>query len=189
MKKNLRHCHVLVWAAILTLLPFGIPCPAQETPPPESSFRRFLERDYLLGDWGGLRTQLSQHGVDFEFFYGGSMPDNLEGGVRRGALYQGALMMLLDLDSQKLVGYEGGSFHASGLWLNGEKPFSTFADGTPRFVGDLNKVNLLDFPNALRLWELWYQQRFFDGKLSFKFGQLSVDRDFIVPEYIIPLAH
>ena len=50
-------------------------------------------------------------------------------------------------------------------------------------MGDLNKVNLLDFPNALRLWELWYQQKFFNGKLTFKVGQLSIDRDFIVPEY------
>jgi porin len=189
MKNNTRHCHVLAWAAILTLLAVTIPALGQETEPPqptqapESSFRHFLERDYLLGDWGGLRTQLSNHGIDFEFFYGGSMPDNLDGGARRGAVYQGALMMLLDLDSQKLVGYEGGSFHVSGLWLNGDKPFSTFADGTPRFVGDLNKVNLLDFPNALRLWELWYQQKFLDGKLTFKFGQLSVDRDFVVPEY------
>jgi porin len=149
----------------------------------KSGLRRWAEQDYMLGDWGGFRSELSRHGVDFEFFYAGSMPDNLEGGNRRGAVYQGGLLMTLDLDSQKLVGYEGGTFHASGLWLNGEKPFSTFGDGTPRYIGDLNKVNMLDFPNAARLWELWYQQKFFEGKLSLKFGDLCIDRDFIVPEY------
>jgi len=188
MKENQPYSNVLNRVVVFTLLVLNLSSLAQETPPPESGFRRFLEQDYLFGDWGGLRTSLSKHGVDFEFFYGGSMPDNLDGGVRRGAVYQGALLMMLDLDSEKLVGYEGGTFNISSLWLNGEKPFSTFANGTPRFVGDLNKVNLLDFPNAFRLWELWYQQKFFDNKLSFKLGELAVDRDFIVPEYYNSLA-
>ena len=101
--------------------------------------REFLERDYLLGDWGGWRTKLSRKGIDFEFFYGGSVPENLDGGIRRGGVYQGALLMTLDLNSEKLVGYEGGQFHVGSIWLHGEKPFSD------KYVGDLNKVNLLDF--------------------------------------------
>src|SRR4029079_14694627 len=56
------------------------------------------------------------------------------------------------------------------------------------YVGDLNKVNLLDFQNGFRLWEHWYEQKFFDGKVSLKLGQLSVDQDFIVPEYYTSLA-
>ena len=60
--------------------------------------------------------------------------------------------------------------------MNGQKPFSD------KYVGDLNKVNMLDFPNAARLWELYYQQKFLDGKLALKVGVLSIDRDFIVPE-------
>ena len=150
--------------------------------PPESSFMKFCEQDYLLGNWGGLRTNLSNHGIDFEFFYAGSVPNNLDGGIKTGSLYQGALLMTLDLDSDKLVGYHGGTFHVGSLWLNGAKPFS--AD----YVGDLNKVNLLDFPNSFRLWELWYRQKFFDDKLSFKFGDLVVDDDFIVPEYYYSIA-
>lgn len=153
-----------------------------ETNDAQSGFRRFAEQEYLFGDWGGLRTDLSKHGVDFEFFYAGSVPDNLAGGIKRGAIYQGALLMTLDLDSEKLLGYEGGTFHASSLWLHGQKPFSD------RFVGDLNKVNLIDFPNSFRLWELWYEQKFLNDKLSFKFGQMSVDRDFIVPEFYNSLA-
>jgi porin len=156
---------------------------AQEAPKTESSgLIRWMEQDYMLGDWDGWRTRLSQHGVDFEFFYGGSCADNLDGGLRRGGVYQGALLMTFDLNSEKLVGYEGGTFHASGLWLNGDKPFSD------HYVGDLNKVNLVDFPNAFRLWELWYQQKFFDGKLAIKVGELSIDRDFIVPDYYTSLG-
>src|SRR5206468_1042186 len=92
------------------------------------------------------------------------------------------LLTMLDLNSEKLVGYEGGQFHVGSLWLHGEKPFSD------RFVGDLNKVNLLDFQNGAWLWELWYEQKFLDNKFSLKFGQLAIDRDFIVPEYYNSLA-
>ncbi len=60
--------------------------------PETPAWQRFLEQDYLLGDWGGLRTELSERGVDFEFFYAGSVPNNLDGGIRRGAVYQGSLI-------------------------------------------------------------------------------------------------
>ena len=167
-------------AAGASMAGFVLPAPAAELPTPEpekSSLRRFAEQDYLLGDWGGLRTDLSKRGVDFEFFYVGSGPMNLDGGLERGAIYQGGLLMALTLDSQKLVGYEGGTFNVSSIWLNGQKPFSD------RFVGDLNKVNLVDFENSFRLWELWYEQKFFKDKVSLKFGQMSIDRDFILPEF------
>ena len=110
-----------------------------------SGFRRFMARDYLLGDWFGMRKKLSDRGIDFEFFYGGSLPDNLDGGLKRGSEYEGGLLMMLDLDSQKLAGYEGGQFHVSSIWLNRTKAFSE------NYVGDLNKVNLLDFNRGFRL--------------------------------------
>ncbi len=159
------------------------PAAAQETgQTAPSGVRRWMEQDYMFGDWGGLRTDLSQHGIDFEFSYAGSVPANLQGGIKTGAVYQGALLMLLSLDSEKLVGYEGGQFYVSSMWLHGQKPFSD------DYVGDLNKVNLLDFPNSFRLWELFYQQKLLDDKLTVKLGQMSVDHDFIVPEYYNSLS-
>ena len=132
-------------AAFATLISAraGSPVPATE-PEQKSAFERFAEQDYLLGDWDGWRTKLSNHGVDFEFFYAASLPSNLSGGIETGTLYQGALLMTLDLNSDKLAGYHGGTFHVGSLWLNGAKPFSD------HYVGDLNKVNLIDFPNSFR---------------------------------------
>lgn len=142
----------------------------------KSDLMKFLEQDYLFGTWGGGRTWLSQRGVDFEFFYLGSVPYVFAGGREQNAVYQGLLAMTLDLDSKKLADYEGGHFHVGGLWLHGEKPFSD------RFIGDLNKVNLIDYPNGERLWELWYEQRFLGTNVSVKGGLMSVDQDFILPE-------
>jgi porin len=153
------------------------PVAAQSSDPTWSQkVRQFFERDYLFGDWGGVRTNLSAHGVDFEFFYAGLVPSNVSGGLKQGSVYEGALLMTLDLDSDRLVGYHGGHFHVGSLWLHSGRGFSE------NYVGDLNVVSLIDFPDSLRLWELWYQQKFFDDKLSLKFGQMAVDRDFILPE-------
>ena len=172
---------LLTWAPAAALF-LACASHAQTTTAPESGFERFCKQDYLLGDWGGLRTDLSKHGVDFEFLYAASFPDNLAGGLQHDTIYQGALLMTLDLDSEKLVGYPGGSFHVGSLWLNGQKPFSD------QYVGDLNKVNLLDFPNSFRLWDVWYQQKFFHDQFSLKVGDLVVDEDFIAPDYYNSLA-
>jgi porin len=153
---------------------------AEQTP--KSGLEQFLEQDYLFGTWGGVRKELSDKGVDLEFFYIASNPRNLSGGIKTGSAYEGALLMLLDLDSKKLLGYEGGHFHVGGVSLHGQDHFSD------EHIGDLNKVNLIDFPNGARLWELWYEQRFWDNKLSLKFGQMAVDQDFIVAEFYNSLA-
>jgi porin len=146
------------------------------TPPGQSKLMGFLTQDYLLGNWFGVRTNLSARGVDFEFFYIGSMPSNLSGGLDKGTAYDSLFAMLLDLDTEKLGLYEGGHFHVGSLWITGN-PFSQ------NYVGDLNRVDLIDLPHAFRLWELWYQQKMFDNHLALKVGELGVDQDFIVANY------
>src|SRR3954469_8140740 len=153
---------------------------AEQTP--KSGLEQFLEQDYLLGTWGGLRSNLSSNGVDFEFLYIASNPHNISGGIKTGSAYEGALLMLLDLDSQKLAHYEGGHLHIGGVWLHGNDHFSD------EHIGDFNKVNLIDFPNAWRLWELWYEHQFWDNTVSLKLGQMAVDQDFLMAEFYNSLA-
>ncbi len=149
---------------------------------PKSPLMRFLEQDYLLGTWGGLRTNLAARGVDFEFFWFGAMPNNVSGGIERGTEWEGAMLMMMALDSEKLGGWHGGTFTASSLYIHNSKEFSRY------HIGDLNKVSLLDFPDSLRLWELSYEQKFLSDRLSIKGGQLAIDRDFILPEFYNSLA-
>jgi len=148
----------------------------------KSKLMQFFEQDYLLGNWGGYRTKLAERGVDFEFVYFGAVPSNVGGGIKQGSVYEGAFLMTLDLDSDKLANYHGGHLHAGGLSIHNGAAFSQ------NYIGDLNVVSLLDFPDSLRLWELWYEQKFLQDKVSLKVGQLALDRDFIVPEYYNTLA-
>ena len=182
MKQNIRRILVsALMAAVfaLQILPATAAEPAAQE---KSDLMKFLEQDYLLGTWGGLRTDLSKRGVDFEFLYIMSNPHNVSGGIKTGDSYQGAMLMLLDLDSQKLAGYEGGHLHVAGVSLHGCDHFSD------EHIGDFNKVNLVDFPSAWRLWELWYEQKFWNNKASLKFGQLAVDQDFLQAEFYNSLA-
>src|SRR5688572_2532293 len=182
MKTN-RTVKIAATFGMAALAWFGLDAAAEEsTTTPKSDFMRFLEQDYLLGNWGGLRTDLKERGVDFEFVYFGALPVNLEGGIKHGSVLEGGLMVLMDLYSDKLVGYEGGQFHFGGLSIHNGPDFSE------NYIGDLNKVSLLDFPDTLQLWELWYEQKLLGGKVALKFGQLAIDRDFIVPEYYNALA-
>ena len=159
----------------------GSPPPVEATKPQASALERYFMQDYMLGDWGGLRSRLAENGVEFEFFFVGSMPTNLGGGLRAGSAYQHGFLAALDLDTEKLGWWKGGHFHVSGVSLEGD-PFAS------TYVGDLNKTNLVDFPADTRLWQAWYQQELFDKKLTLKAGLLSVDRDFIMPELYNSLA-
>lgn len=167
---------------LFSLLPGVFLQGGEPAEPPKSSLMKFLEQDYLLGTWGGGRTWLSERGTDFEFVWFGAVPSNVKGGISTGTEWEGALLMMLNLDSQKLLGYHGGTFGASSLWIHNTREFS------PTHIGDFNKVSLLDFPDALRLWELYYEQKFLSDKVSLKFGQLAIDRDFILPEFYNSLA-
>lgn len=142
-----------------------------------SGFKDWAAQDYMTGNWGGLRDRLAINGISLEFFYIGSNPNNLSGGIKTGSVYQGALFMMMDIDSAKALGYAGGTFHVSGEWLNGEKPFSD------KFIGDYNHVNLVDFANSERILELYYQQKLFNDSLSIKAGELCIDSDFMTPTY------
>ncbi|HCN27685.1 MAG TPA: hypothetical protein DIT64_02655 [Verrucomicrobiales bacterium] len=171
----------LIFVAFLTILVAPL-CAAENAEPSGGSpIERWFMQDYMLGDWGGLRSDLSDHGVDLEFFYVGSVPNNISGGIRHGAIYQSGMILALDLDFEKMGLWKGGSFHASSVWLNGQ-PFSD------QYVGDLNKTNLVDFPADFRVWQVYFQQHLLDEKLTLKAGLLSVDRDFILPEMYNSLA-
>jgi porin len=171
------HCIAILLASMLVAKAEEPGAPATE----DSALVRYFSQDYMLGTWGGLRTDLSKEGVDFEFFYIGSLPSNISGGIRQGTVYQHALLAVLDLDTEKLGLWDGGTLHLSGIWLEGH-------DFSPTYVGDINKGSLVDLGGDARPWNCYYQQRLFDDRLTIKAGIMTVDQDFIVTELYNSLA-
>lgn len=126
----------------------------------------------LTGDWGGFRTTLFKHGVDFkindqnEYWgipVGGSLPSNN---------YIGATTVAMTLDLRKITGLELGRFGISAVDIRG-RPFSN----TPLYV--FNQVSGIEADDSLRLYELWYAQTFWQNKLDVRIGKLDLSHDFM----------
>jgi porin len=137
------------------------------------------ERATLTGDWGGARTDLSERGFDFSLEYTGEFLANTHGGVKTGGIYQQLLKPMLDFDFEKMAGWKGAHFHASSLWL-----WSTRAED----IGGMTGTRFFDPSNisgydTYRLYELWLEQSFWDGKFSIRAGQIALDEEFICSDY------
>ena len=97
---------------------------------------------------------------------------NLSGGVQQGSGTEGLTTVTLQMDTEKAFGLNGGTLNVSGLQVYG---------------GQLNDDDLLvlqtlsdiDAPEGVRLWELWYQQKFGD-KFDVKVGEQSLDEEFTI---------
>jgi porin len=126
----------------------------------------------LLGDMGGLRPALANYGVTLTILENVEVFGNLTGGVRQSVEPKGLTTVTLQMDTEKAFGLKGGTLNVSGLQVYG---------------GQLNEDDLLvlqtlsdiDAPIGVRLWELWYQQKFGD-KFDIKIGEQSLDEEFII---------
>jgi porin len=130
----------------------------------------------LLGDMGGLRTDLGKYGISFNASDSENLLDNFVGGEKNGATLQGVLTLGLDVDTGKAFGLQGGTLHVTALQLHG-RPL------TPYYLDNLNAANGNEGENATRLWELWYDQQFLNNKFDIKIGQQSIDNEFMGSTY------
>ena len=133
-------------------------------------------RQNLLGDMGGLRPWLGKYGVTFQLTETSEYLANLRGGLRTGGAYDGLTTATVQVDTSKALGIPGGLFNVSALQIHGTN-LSTSNLGT------LNTASGIEATPTTRLWELWYQQSFFDKRLDVKIGQQSLDQEFIVSQY------
>ena len=149
----------------------GQPLDSPKPAPAETKADSLWDQDFLTGDWGGLRRTLCQHGVTVTATYTGETFGIVSGAIKRGAVYDGLVSVALDADLEKLVGWSGATFHASGYYPHGDS-------GTIKYAGDLGVFSNIDFYDSYRLFELYLDQSILDGKLSLRAGQLAYDSEF-----------
>lgn len=135
-----------------------------------------LERDKLLGDLGGLRTRLEDKGITFGLQEQAEVFGNVTGGVRQGAIFEGALLMSLAVDTEKLVSFPGGKLNVSAYQIHGRGL-------TANNLGNLNVISGIEAPKTTRLFELWYEQSLADGKVTVRVGQQAADQEFITSQF------
>src|SRR5262249_54239086 len=157
--------------AALSLLgaAFGTPAwaqPHRSEPPPASP------PNTLTGDWGGLLSYLDSNCVTITLNYTNDFLANVRGGIGPGAVGIGVFQPQLDLDLNKLVGWEGGKFHTHGLITHGPL-FS------PAHLNNILAVSNLEAGPVARLYSFWYEQNAFNDRLSVRAGLMSADSQFL----------
>ncbi len=150
------------------------PTPGQNQPAAPAS--GFWERSNLLDDPGGLRSALGEHGISLGLTETSEVLGNFTGGLRRGAIYEGATELGLGVDMEKAVGLKGGIFNVTAYQIHGRG--LTLND-----VEDLNTISSIEADRATRLFELWYQQSFADGAVDVRVGQMAAGQEFALSEY------
>ena len=124
------------------------------------------------GDPDGRRKALADRGVVYNFIYINDALANVSGGTKRGLVDQGRLEGTLTVDLEKLAGWQGLSLYANA--------FAIHNTGRIRrdYVGGINTIAAIEAVPAIRLSELWLEQKFWNGQASFRFGQLAADVEF-----------
>jgi porin len=122
-----------------------------------------------------VRSNLERKGITFTFNYTNDFLANVRGGIRSGAVGIGVFQPALDLDLEKLVGWEGGKFHTHGLITHG--PFFS-----PTYLGNILAVSNLEAGPVARLYSFWYEQNALNDRLSVRTGLMSADSQFLQSE-------
>jgi porin len=84
------------------------------------ALRGIWNRDKLTGDWRGLRSDLSEHGIDFGLRLSQYYQGVASGGVDRDSEYGGTMDYRVSVDAGKLFGAKGLSFNMHARTRFGE---------------------------------------------------------------------
>lgn len=116
-----------------------------------------------------LTSPLSASGLELEAVYTGEIWRNASGGLDEGSRYLDNfdLTMSVDLGETWLDG--AGTLYAHALYNNA----TTFSD---ELVGDLQVVSNIEAPEALRLFEFWYDVG--SGPWSIRTGLYDLNSEF-----------
>lgn len=124
------------------------------------------ESSYLLGDWGGVRTDLASRGVTFDFSNTFDFYDNVSGGEKEAGQHFDRQRFTVDADLEKLWGIKGLSFYATGVSQHG-----------PNHGHDTMKLYTnpsgIEGAETTRLGEIFFTQKLADGRISIKVGKLD----------------
>ena len=114
----------------------------------------------------------SERGFTYYLIYTNDVLSNLSGGTRRGTIDQGKLEAQFTLDLEKFAGWKDLTLYAN--------LFQTHNTGRMRrdYIGGMNTIAAIEANPSIRLSELWFERKFWDGAASFRIGQLVADNEF-----------
>ena len=132
---------------------------------PDSHEKPLLDRQYLLGDWGSLRSDLLKRGVSFDLQYISDNLANVAGDRDDRFVAWNRVRGTVDVDLGPLINAPSWHFHATALWQNGGSL------GT--YLGLLTSPSGMSSEHTFRLDSWWIENRSFDERLTIRIGQFA----------------
>jgi porin len=125
---------------------------------------------------GLLPNPYERLGIKFAATYIGEVLGNATGGLQQGGTFEGRLNLAVDLDFEKLAGWHGLIAHANIFAIHG--------NGLSRSnLQNFFVVSGIEALPTVRLYEAYFEQKFFNDKWSIRAGQLAADGEFIASKY------
>ena len=135
-----------------------------------------LPSEHLLGDWGGIRTSLSDKGIDLKASYLSETAGVVSGGQRHGTDYADQVKLQADVDLETLAGWKGWSAHGTLLSRHGR---SASADYLGDDLGAVQEIYGATGNAQVHLGQ-FYLEHMSGGSFAIdeKVGRLPVGADF-----------
>jgi porin len=131
----------------------------------------WMRGKYGLGNMNGMRTEMSDAGVEPFLYYSNIISGNPVGGHQQGATYVDDFYFGANLYLDKLIGWPGAKFTASGVNRDG-------TGLTDNYVGSRYDVQQTVGGQNFFVYQVFLEQRFWDDKASLKLGRFGASDDF-----------
>jgi porin len=139
-------------------------------------FQLILPREHLLGDWYGTRTWLEDRGIVPTLTFVTDSLGNPTGGKDQGFTTANNLGLDLNLDLEKLCGFEGASFLLSMSYRFG-------GSLSANYIHNVFTVQQVFGGETFHLINIAYQQKLFDDRVELRLGRIAAGDDFLVSPY------
>lgn len=122
---------------------------------------------HLFGDWGGVRQQLHDDGIDLDLGYVGEFAHNSSGGTRHADAYADQLHVGADLDFDRLWGWHGGWFHLAINQRNGDQ-----LDHKAQIGNLFETQEIYGRGHVARLSNFFFEQTLWDNRVDLRIGRM-----------------
>lgn len=129
------------------------------------------DRDTMTGDWGGVRSNWKNRGINLRADYVSETASVVQGGEKQGTRYAQQIRFGADFDMSKLAGWASGTFH---LTFNDRAGRGASTD----LVGNRMPIQEVYSSQFFKLTELNYEQDLFNHKVNVRVGLMPLGNDF-----------
>ena len=136
------------------------------------------QRTQLSGDWNGVRTDWTNHGVFLDIYSTSTYQNVTAGGLKTGSAFAQNTQLSLNIDTARAGWWSGGLFHFTVQSRYGSPPEDTFTVGSyvPQYTGFVE-------PGPLLSKDTWPSEYFLTQAVAKKFSVvLGVISDVFIPD-------